>query len=216
MCALCISSLPCLILHRSNFQSHYGVGVKLSSSLKHVSHSFNSLAQPDPVMVWLHKTKLQQLLWLDKWLHKYICLHLQLPTSSEYNLTWILPNFSILFRQGNSRGFLRTSTREGTKVGRTVSGVASLGNSRVPELAIHLCTYLCAPFHCSGVNSLHAHSILVYHEQTRIAATRLLWMAVILHSSETFDLQKILYTPLKCPTIWKWSTSLWLYKYVHK
>ena len=35
----CISSLPCLILHRSNFQSHYGVGVKLSSSLKHVSHS---------------------------------------------------------------------------------------------------------------------------------------------------------------------------------
>ena len=37
------------------------------------------------------------------------------------------------------------------------------------------------------VNSLRAHSALVLHEQTRTAATRFVWTAVILSSSKTVD-----------------------------
>ena len=55
----------------------------------------------------------------------------------------------------------------------------------MPELAIYLHTYLRVSFHCSGVNNLRAHSALVLHEQTRKAATRFVWTAVILSSSET-------------------------------
>ena len=45
-----------------------------------------------------------------------------------------------------------------------------LVNSRAPELAIYLRTYLCASFHRSGVNRLRARSALVLYEQTRIRA----------------------------------------------
>ena len=63
-------------------------------------------------------------------------------------------------------------------------GVTSLEgqlvNSRVPEIAIYLLTYI---MHCS---SLRVRSALVIREQTtRIAATRLVWMAVISISSKT-------------------------------
>ena len=58
------------------------------------------------------------------------------------------------------------------KVGRTAgvvtSLVAQLVNSRAPELAIYLCTYLRASFHHSGVKQL-----------MQITATRLVLMAVI-------------------------------------
>ena len=57
-------------------------------------------------------------------------------------------------------------------------------NSRAPEIAIYLRTYLRASFHRSGVNSLRERSALVLHEQTRIAATRLVLTAVILNSIE--------------------------------
>ena len=71
-------------------------------------------------------------------------------------------------------------------VDKTVGGVTSLkDNSRAPELVIYLRAYLHTSFHHSGVNSLHARSALVLHEQTRIAATRFVWTAVILNSSET-------------------------------
>ena len=53
------------------------------------------------------------------------------------------------------------------------------------NIAIYLGTYLRASFHRSGVNSLRARSALVLHEQTHIAATRLVWTAMILSSSET-------------------------------
>ena len=76
--------------------------------------------------------------------------------------------------------------REGTKVGRKTGGVTSLeGTSREPELAIYLCTYLRTSFHCIGTNNLRSCSALTLHEQTRIAATKLLLTAVILSSSET-------------------------------
>ena len=87
--------------------------------------------------------------------------------------------------------WLWISRREGTIVGWTACGVTSLGrqlvNSRAPEIAIYLCMYLRVSFHRSSVNSLptHACSTLVLHEQTCIAATRLLWMVVILNSSES-------------------------------
>ena len=55
----------------------------------------------------------------------------------------------------------------------------------MPEQAIYLRTYLRASYQRSGVNSLHARSALVLHEQTRIAATKHVWIAVILKSSET-------------------------------
>ena len=57
------------------------------------------------------------------------------------------------------------------------------------KLAIYLRMLLPASFHRSGVNRLRARSALVPHERTRIlrtvAATRLVWTAVILNSSET-------------------------------
>ena len=58
-------------------------------------------------------------------------------------------------------------------------------NSQAPEIAIYLRTYLRASFHRSGVNRLfaHARSTLVLHEQ-HIAATKLVWTAVILNGSE--------------------------------
>ena len=52
-------------------------------------------------------------------------------------------------------------------------------------LAMYLRTYLLASFHRRGVNSFRALSALVLHWQTRIAATRLVWTAVILKCSET-------------------------------
>ena len=58
-------------------------------------------------------------------------------------------------------------------------------NSRAPEIAINLRTYLPVSFYRSGVNSLRARSALVLHEQTRIAATRLVWKAVILNITAT-------------------------------
>ena len=76
--------------------------------------------------------------------------------------------------------------REGTTVGRTAGEVTSLEiqqvNSQVPEIAVYLCWYLRASFKRSGVNSLCVCSVLVLHEQTRIAATRFIWTAVILNS----------------------------------
>ena len=61
---------------------------------------------------------------------------------------------------------------------QVTSLVTQLVNSRAPEIAIYLRTYLCA-FHRSGVNSLRARSALVLHEQTRITATRRVLTAVI-------------------------------------
>ena len=58
-------------------------------------------------------------------------------------------------------------------------------NSRASELAIYLRTYLHAAFHRSGMNSLGARSALVLHESHTVAATRIVWTAVILSSSET-------------------------------
>ena len=79
--------------------------------------------------------------------------------------------------------------REGTTVGRTAGGVTSLEgqlmNSQAPEIAVYLHMYLPASFHRSGINSLCARSALVLHEQTHIAATILVWTAVILNNSET-------------------------------
>lgn len=52
---------------------------------------------------------------------------------------------------------------------RTSGGVISLGgrlvNSRALEIAIYLCAYSRASFHCNGVNSLRAGSALVLHER---------------------------------------------------
>ena len=60
-------------------------------------------------------------------------------------------------------------------------------NSRAPEITIYLRTYLRAPFQHCGLNSLRALSALVLYERARIAATRLVWTAVILNSSETSE-----------------------------
>ena len=50
--------------------------------------------------------------------------------------------------------------REGTKAGRTVRGLTSLEgkmvNSRVPDIAMYLHTYLRTAFHDSGIDSLRA------------------------------------------------------------
>ena len=58
----------------------------------------------------------------------------------------------------------------------------------MPDVAIYLHTYLCVSFHHSIVNSLHRCSALVLHEKTHLAATRHVWIAVILKSSETSGL----------------------------
>ena len=79
--------------------------------------------------------------------------------------------------------------REGTKIGRTAGGVTSLEGQLLSTRTSDL--FMRASFHCSGINSLHAHSMLVLHEQTRIAATRLVWTAVILHSNETSSLKLV-------------------------
>ena len=56
-----------------------------------------------------------------------------------------------------------------------------LMNSRVPEIAIYLHTYLHVPFHHIGIFSIHP---LVLHEQTWcIAVTKLIWTAVILNAN---------------------------------
>ena len=82
------------------------------------------------------------------------------------------------------------SRREGTTVDKTAGGVTSLGrqlvNSRAPEIAIYLRTYLrafiAAAYTAYARFSLHP---LVLHEQTGcIAATKLVWTAVILNGSE--------------------------------
>ena len=86
-----------------------------------------------------------------------------------------------------------------SKVGRTAGEVISLEgklvNSRAPEIACFLFLffiiiyflrmYIRASFHRSGVNSLRARSVLVLHEQARIAATILVWTAVLLNSNES-------------------------------
>ena len=46
-------------------------------------------------------------------------------------------------------------------------------NFRVPEIARYLRIYSHVSFHCSNVKWLHARSALIFHEQTLIAATRL-------------------------------------------
>ena len=51
-------------------------------------------------------------------------------------------------------------------------------NSRAPDIAIYLRTYLCAAFRCSGVNSLHVR-----------AFAKLGWTAVTLNSSDTTSRQ---------------------------
>ena len=83
-------------------------------------------------------------------------------------------------------------------VGRTAGGVRSLEeqvvNSRAPKITIYLCTYLHAPFQRCSVNSLHARSTLVLYERACIAATRLVWTAVILSSSETSNKNKNKFT----------------------
>ena len=57
--------------------------------------------------------------------------------------------------------------------------VTQLVNSRAPEIAIYVRTYL-----GSGVKQLTCTFAQVFHEQTRIAATRLVLTAVILNSTE--------------------------------
>ena len=64
--------------------------------------------------------------------------------------------------------------REGTTVGKTADGVTS-ERHRVNELQ----KYLHASFDRSCVNCLHAHFVLVLHEQTCVAATRLIWTAMM-------------------------------------
>ena len=59
-----------------------------------------------------------------------------------------------------------------------------LVNSRTPEIAIYLRTYLRASFHRRGVNNLRERSALVLLERTRIAATTIALTAVILNSIE--------------------------------
>ena len=46
-------------------------------------------------------------------------------------------------------------------------------------------TYLRVSFHRHSVNSFRARSALILYEQTRLAATRLVWTAMILNCSET-------------------------------
>ena len=60
-----------------------------------------------------------------------------------------------------------------------------LVNSQVPEIAIYLKDiHKYKPNH-SGINhGLRTCSTLIIHEQTRIAATRLIWTVVILNSIE--------------------------------
>ena len=57
--------------------------------------------------------------------------------------------------------------------------VTQLVNSRAPEIVIYVRTYL-----RSGVKQLTRTFTQVLHEQTRIAATRLVLTAVILNSTE--------------------------------
>ena len=77
---------------------------------------------------------------------------------------------------------LRISTRQGTNVGRTSGRVASLERQPVSSRARSIHARI---FTRSGANSLRAHSALVLREQTRTAATRFVWTAVILNSSKT-------------------------------
>ena len=57
-------------------------------------------------------------------------------------------------------------------------------NSRAPDVAIYLHTYLRASSQ-RREQFTRAHSALILKEQTRIAATSLAWTTVILNSSET-------------------------------
>ena len=61
--------------------------------------------------------------------------------------------------------------------------MTSLEGQLTSDLFTHVVTR--ASFHRSGVNSLRGRAALVLHEQTYIAATRHVWTAVILKSSET-------------------------------
>ena len=67
-------------------------------------------------------------------------------------------------------------------VGRTAGGVRSLEGQMVNFQRLN---YARIYARRCGVNSLRARSALVLYEQTRISATRLVWTAVILNSSET-------------------------------
>ena len=58
-----------------------------------------------------------------------------------------------------------------------------LSSARTSDLFMHV--YSRASFHRSSVNSFRARFVLVLHEQTHIAVTRLVCTAVILDSSET-------------------------------
>ena len=78
--------------------------------------------------------------------------------------------------------------REGTKVGRTAGVATALGrqlSNACMNYQFIFHTYLHVSFHHSGINSLRVGSALVLHEQTRIAATTLVWTVVILNSSAT-------------------------------
>ena len=80
------------------------------------------------------------------------------------------------------------STREGTYLGWQNSRWDDINwkdNSRAPELAIYLRTYLRASFHRCCVNIVRARSALILHARTRIAVTKLVWTLVILDRSET-------------------------------
>ena len=60
-----------------------------------------------------------------------------------------------------------------------------LVNSQAPKIAVYLCMYLRASFHCSCVNCGPHSSLVLPDEQTgSIAATKLIWTAIILNGSE--------------------------------
>lgn len=60
-----------------------------------------------------------------------------------------------------------------------------LVNSWVLEIVIYLPVYLWTSFHPSGIHCLRTHSALVLHEQMGfIAATKLVWIVVVLNGSE--------------------------------
>ena len=78
-------------------------------------------------------------------------------------------------------------TREGTTVGRTAGGVTSGVNSQSSawnsDLFTHVFTHVLWSQRRKQLTRVR--SALVLHEQTCIAATRLIWTAMILNSSQT-------------------------------
>ena len=76
----------------------------------------------------------------------------------------------------------RYTTNIGRTAGRATSLEGQLPSAWTSNLFMHVFARI---LHRSGINSLRTRSVQVLNEQTCIVATRLVWTAVILNSSET-------------------------------